>query len=448
MHPILLLLPLAIASADASPLTLDEALAAAAKSNVDLLLSGTDRDAAGVEAYASWSGILPRLDVQAVFENNYNSNGQQLTITPVEINPVRYEKIIVTTPSSNFENYTLVAQLTMPLFDGFKSWANISRFKLLVKAADKQYDDAALNVAFDVISRFYDLVRAERSLKVLEEAVARSEVLVRRTDELYQAGRAPRSETYAARVTLGNDRISAEQQRSRLADARVALSLAVGRGADPTLEVLPPAGLDRTAFVEPLSQESLVELAKRKRPLLGASEQRILAAGQEIRAAASGYWPSLQANASYGRQSPWLAGTYGVYGDFSQQFGVNVGVTLTWNLFEGRLTSANVQRANVSERRAQLQAEQALLQVTGQIARSRASYLTLSASAALAEENLKAAEENLKLAERRYDAGAGTQVEVRDALLNLTRAQLTLLTTRIDAIIARADLNRAVGGAL
>ena len=125
-----------------------------------------------------------------------------------------------------------------------------------------------------------------------------------------------------------------------------------------------------------------------------------------------------------------------------------MGVTLTWNLFEGRLTSANVQRANVSERRAQLQAEQALLQVTGQIARSRASYLTLSTSAALAEENLKAAEENLKLAERRYDAGAGTQVEVRDALLNLTRAKLTLLTTRIDAIIARADLNRAVGGVL
>lgn len=448
MHPILLLLPLALAAADPSPLTLDEALAAAAKSNVDLLLSGTDRDAAGVEAYASWSGVLPRLDVQAVFENNYNANGQQLTITPVEINPVRYEKIIVTTPSSDFENYSLVAQLTIPLFDGFKSWANISRFKLLVKAADKQYDDTALNVAFDVTSRFYDLVRAERSLKVLEDAVVRSEELVRRTDELYQAGRAPRSETYAARVTLGNDRISAEQQRSRLADARVALSLAVGRGADPSLEVVPPAGFDRTAFSEPPSQESLVDLAKRKRPLLAAGEQRVLAAGQEIRAAASGYWPSLQANASYGRQSPWLTGTYGVYGDITQQFGVNVGVTLSWNLFEGRLTSANVQRANVSERRAQLQAEQALLQVTGQIARSRASYLTLSASTALAEENLKAAEENLKLAERRYDAGAGTQVEVRDAMLNLTRAQLTLLTTRIDAIIARADLSRAVGGVL
>jgi outer membrane protein TolC len=74
--------------------------------------------------------------------------------------------------------------------------------------------------------------------------------------------------------------------------------------------------------------------------------------------------------------------------------------------------------------------------------------VTLSSSASLAEENLKSARESLLLAERRFDAGAATQVEIRDALLNLTRAELSLLQARIDAVIARADLNRAVGGAL
>ena len=124
------------------------------------------------------------------------------------------------------------------------------------------------------------------------------------------------------------------------------------------------------------------------------------------------------------------------------------GIAVNWNLFEGRTTSANVQRANLNEERTRLVSEQNFLTVTSEIARSRVGYQTLSASAALAEENFKSARESLLLAERRYDAGAGTQVEVRDALLNLTRAQLTLLQARIDAIIARADLNRAVGGAL
>ena len=76
-----------------------------------------------------------------------------------------------------------------------RNWATIARTKALLRAADKTYDEASLNVAFEVTRRFYEVVRAERSLKVLQEAVRRSEELVRRTDALYEAGRAPRSET-------------------------------------------------------------------------------------------------------------------------------------------------------------------------------------------------------------------------------------------------------------
>ena len=58
MHPILLLLSLALAAADPSPITLDEALAFAARANVDLKIAGTDRALAGVDEYASWAGVL------------------------------------------------------------------------------------------------------------------------------------------------------------------------------------------------------------------------------------------------------------------------------------------------------------------------------------------------------------------------------------------------------
>ena len=282
----------------------------------------------------------------------------------------------------------------------------------------------------------------------LAQEVRRSEELVRRTDALYEAGRAPRSETWAARVTLGNDRISAEQQGARVSDARVALSIALGRGADPALSVVPPANLEKVAFQEPPEQAALVDLARRKRPLLNADEQKLQAAAQEIRSAQAGYYPSVSAQAAYNRQGPYIAGMQGVYGDPTGQYVATFGIAVNWNLFEGRTTSANVQRAHLNEERTRLVSEQNLLTVTSEIARSRVGYQTLSASAVLAEENFRSARESLLLAERRYDAGAGTQVEVRDALLNLTRAELTLLQARIDAIIARADLNRAVGGAL
>jgi outer membrane protein TolC len=54
----------------------------------------------------------------------------------------------------------------------------------------------------------------------------------------------------------------------------------------------------------------------------------------------------------------------------------------------------------------------------------------------------------VRLAQQRLEAGAATQLEVRDAALKLTQAKLTLVNARIDAIVARADLNRAAGGSL
>ena len=461
MRPTIPLFALAVLAASpagaAPPITLDEALATAAKANVDLKLAGTDRAGADVEEYASWAGVLPRLDLQAQFGNNYTASGKQLTITPVCSDPsgnctslqqYGYATVAVATPSSDFESYLLGLTLSVPLFDGFTSWARIAQSEALARAASKQYDEASLTTSATVTMRFYDVVRAERSMQVLEGAARRSEELVRRTDALYEAGRAPRADTFAARVTLGNDRIAVEQQRSRLNDARVALSYAIGRDADPELRVVVPPTLDGQAFLEPPQQVELVDLAKQKRPLLAADAERVKAARQDIRAAQGGYWPAISAQVSYTRQSPWLAGTYGVYGDISQQYVASAGITVNWNLFQGRTTSAAVQRANVSEQRATLQAEQALQQVTGEIARARSSYVTLARQAVLAEDNLHAAEENLRLAKTRFEAGAATQLEISDALLKLTQSQLALLQARVDTIIARADLNRAVGGAL
>ncbi len=450
MHPVLLLLPLALSAAGAPPITLDEALAAAAQANVDLKIAGTDRALVGVEEYASWAGVLPRLDLSATFGGVYTAPSVQ-NIPTIDVSnapQINYIFSLQEVPANYVEAYSLGLTLKIPLFDGMRNWATIARAKALLRAADKTYDEASLNVAFDVKRKLYEVVRAERSLKVLQDAVRRSEILVTRADAMYEAGRAPRSETWSARVTLGNDRIAAEQQLSRVNDARVALAIALGRGADPELGVVAPPGIETLAFQEPPGLDALVDLARRKRPLLAADVQKIRAAGEEITSAQAGYWPNVSAQASYNRQGPYIAGVQGVYGDPTSQYVANFGIVVNWNLFEGRTTAANVQRANLNEEKAKLVSEQNLLQVSGEIARSRTGYQTLCASAVLAEDNLKSARENLLLAERRYDAGAGTQVDVRDALLNLTRAELSLLTTRIDAIIARADLNRAVGGSL
>jgi outer membrane protein TolC len=74
--------------------------------------------------------------------------------------------------------------------------------------------------------------------------------------------------------------------------------------------------------------------------------------------------------------------------------------------------------------------------------------VALASQVTLSADNLGAAEQSLSLARQRFEAGLASQLEVRDASLKFTQAELSLVQARIDHAVATADLARAVGGAI
>jgi outer membrane protein TolC len=120
----------------------------------------------------------------------------------------------------------------------------------------------------------------------------------------------------------------------------------------------------------------------------------------------------------------------------------------SWNLFEGRRTMATVQRAESQARRARASEELAALRVAKEISDARSVASSRATQVGLAADNLSTAQQALALARDRLDAGLATQLEVREASLNLTRAELSLVEARIDHAVAIADLARASGGPL
>jgi outer membrane protein TolC len=435
---VLPLLAAALLAADpGAPLTLDGALAEASRSNPDLAAARADADAAGADVKASLGGWLPRLDVGAGFGYFWSS-------TDVGVNTATG---FITAEG---ETYSAQAQLRQTLFDGLLTPRSVAAARASERASARLFDEASLSVAFEVTLRFYDLVKAERSLSVLEKTAARSEDLVDRAEALFAAGRAPRSEIFQARVNLGNDRIAVEVQRVRVARARSALAVALGRSPAEALAVAPPPVVDVQAVPsgEPPPLDALVETARTRRPAVAAQAALVEAARARVDVARADYWPSLAATGSYQRQSDELGGSGGVYGDLSRQYSATAQVVLSWNLFDGRRTAAAVDRARAGEVRARADAARTGDAAAAEVADARAAVVALARQIAIARENLAAATQGLALARERLDAGLATQLELRDASLKLTRAELTLVETRIDHAVAVADLNRATGGAL
>lgn len=449
---------LAIPAAAAEPLTLEEALAIATRGNADLDVARAARDAASVDLYQSYSGILPRLDLAGGFGRRFLSGQESVNVVPILIRDstgavadIGFAQKLISIPATGFGDYQLALTLKWTLFDGLAAWNRILSARATARSADRSLDESTLGTLFEVTRRFLEVLKQERILAVRQETAARSQELVRRADALFAAGRGSKGDTYAARVNFGNDRIAVEAQRAQVVRARADLSAALGRDADPDLSVAAPPDLGGPGpppLDEPPPMDVLLSRARKARPLLAAREESVAAAEHEVSRSRGGFWPVLGVEGTYQRQSTELVGSSGVFGDPTRQYLALARLTLTWNLFQGRETLAAEQRAGVQARRARAEAAQAEQQVSVEIARARSSVVALARTVSLAQDNLTAAEQGLALARDRLDAGAASQLEVRDATLKLAEAKLALVSGLVDHAVARADLKRALGGAL
>ncbi|WP_242345363.1 TolC family protein [Anaeromyxobacter terrae] len=437
--------------AGAAPLTLDDALAAATKRNAELAISRLDEEAARVEVRQSYQGVLPRLDLTGNLGHQYQGEQQQVNVVPNPTPPPDFVRVPVTYPSNDFgaHQYGLAASWTV--FDGLASWNLISSSRTRSEAAQRLLDESSLRVAFEVTRRFYEVVKQQRALEVRRETAALSEELVQRADALFSAGRGTKADTYSARVNLGNDRIAVRSQAAVLESARAELAVVLGLSSAVGLEVVPPGTV--TGPLLPAQQElpplpTLLTEARKRRPVLAARKLSGEAGDLEIARARGAYWPVVGLQASYQKASPDLGGQFGLFGNPSKQYVAATQVTLAWNLFAGGSTRAGVERAEVEARRAWVLLEQEEQTVAAEVTVAREQAAALADTAATVQENVKAAEAALRFARERLEAGVGSQLEVRDATVKLSDARLAWVSTVVDLVVARADLNRAVGGGM
>jgi outer membrane protein TolC len=413
----------------AGAITLDDALAEAARSNPDLALSRNQVTLAGVDEYASWAGVLPRLDLAAAVGRDFYPN-----------------------PVGSVGDNSASLTFQLPLFDGARSWNAIKRAKVVSTSANRSLDESRLTVSYEVTRRFYEVVRAREQLHVFLATVERSQEFAGRAEALFQAGRGSRLDVLGARGNLGTDRINVERAQARLDQTRADLAAILGRIATGDVDAIAPAGLDLPGADtqgEPAFEEALFVQAKRTRPLIAVQQEGVRASELDEKIASGAWWPVLAAQASYTRISSAILGSGALVADPTQgSYAGTVQLTLQWNLFAGRQTLAGEHRASASTDRARTQVLRAEVQVLQEIARARALVVALLRAETIATENLVFARQGVVVARERLQAGAANQLEVRDASLKLTQAELDMLNARIDEKVARADLSRAVGVAL
>ncbi len=120
-------------------------------------------------------------------------------------------------------------------------------------------------------------------------------------------------------------------------------------------------------------------------------------------------------------------------------------VAVSWPLFDGLRTRANIQTAQAQARIADLQLDQQREVVAVEIARARRQLERAGATYAAQRQTVDEADETYRLASLRFTRGLGTQLETSDAQLLRLTAQTNAARAAVDLYLAAAELARAEG---
>jgi outer membrane protein TolC len=428
-----------LSSLAAAPITLEE-VRAASRQNLDAIRAELDVSRASEGVRLARSAIFPQVGLS--FSAGGIFAGPQRIFGTIPQSDGTFAQLAVETPGFTQGQFNLSLTVNQLLYDGGRWWNQIALSGAQEQAAKGQLAEQQLASELEAVRRFYQLVKAQLALEVFSATAARSREQVSRAQSLFDAGRGSRAAVFDAMTNLANDEISVARQRQSIGVARLALLQWLGR-PDAEVEAAPPGDLAAPGSPVPLAQA--LETAQGKRPLVKQLQDTIRAADLGVDVGWANHLPTVSAFGTYARSSP-TADPF--FTDPSKQNSLQVGASLKLNLFSGFAYDAQIAQARVEARRARAAEHQALVDLEAELRRAHDALRVEAEVLGVSQSSQVIAEQQLKLEEERFSAGAGSSLEVRNAQIKFTQAQLAVLSGRADVAVARAALERTMGGAV
>ena len=366
--------------------------------------------------------------------------------TPTQLNAARYPALSAGfTGAGASENSRLAAgTFNNPIiFSRVASGVSVNQLLLdfgrttnLVSSAQQQalarHEDADARrdaVVIEVDRAYFEALRAEAVVRVARQTVEARQIVVDQVEALAKARLKSGLDVSFANVSLAEAQLlvsSAENQR-RAAYAR--LSAALGLQTVQQFQLVE----EPLPNVEPLVLSEFVQQALLKRHDLRARRLEADAFQYSIKAEKAASLPSVSAVASAGwvpeRNQQQLPGRYGA-----------VGVVVNLPVLNGGLFKSRQAEATLRARAAVEQGRELENQIVREVAVALSDVNTASERLELTARLLEQAGQALELAQARYDLGLSSIVELSQAQLARTTAEIQNTNARYEYQVLRRTL--------
>jgi outer membrane protein TolC len=422
-------------------LTLEDCIQIALENNATIKVNKNLNSSADEDVTGSYSGILPSADLNANI-GRYEAGPREVEQdVPVGVNPdgtVAYERRVITQGGFVTNSNSFGVTLNQNIFDGGEWWNAIGYAKTQKEASDYNLKSVVNNVVLTVQQRFFDVLKERKLLEVNQLAVQRSQDQMNKTQKMFELGAVAKVDVYRSQVNLGNDKIQLLLQQNAVLQAEQNLNLVMGRQPKEPVNISP----EYSIRPEYSNVDTLVQQTLKNNPTIRKSELDLESSDIMVSRAYGVLWPRIGASFRYNRQNE---GLERVYSGWDKNWSISYGVGLSFNLFNGFQDKVRIQKSKLSEKSARENFEQTKRDYVAGVRQLVDNYNSYLEIISLNEENLKAAQEEYRLAEERYRIGSGTQLEVREAQVNLNRAEDTLVRAKYSARVTQAQIETYLG---
>jgi len=306
---------------------------------------------------------------------------------------------------------------------GGKSAASLKQADLTFQGKELAADSARQSVVSKVKQAYYALLAAQHTLTAREEALGQQQAQYERTKVLTDARLATSLELRQAEINARSAELDLAAAEADLAASRRALSLAAGWPGDRIYTVAeapdPVApSLDIPALVA------------------NAMKNRVDVRQQELAAQSSAIALALREAA----KSPTVSASGSVSLDTW-----SVGISGTIPIVDSGLAAAQVRETEIANEQARLAAAELAETVTTEVTAAVTDLRDLMARADLAASRRELAAAKNELAQTKLGLGIGSTLDVLDALVALTEADVGLAKAKSDVHLGILRLQDAIG---
>lgn len=352
------------------------------------------------------AGYLPTIDLSGGFSGTVNNNRNKLSDgTTEKENGV------------NSETGNIGLNVNWTVFDGFGIQAEYARLKELKKMGELDTRLTIEDFVATLSGEYYNMIRQYIRLRNLRSSLDLSRERVRIAEERYHIGSGSRMDLQQAQVDFNADSSNVLNQLEVVHTSRIRLNELMALDNIDEQIALKDSVIRPNIFLDEVDlwQSTLASNAS----LLIAQKNQTLSE-LDYKKVKSRDYPYVKLNAGYGYTANWyeVGAT-----DLQQRLGLNYGLTVGLNLFDGFNRRRERRNARIQIENSQLKKQELELGLRADMSNLWMAYRNNLDLWSLEKENVIVALENHRIAIDRYKLGELSGIELREAQISLLEAE-------------------------